>query len=273
MPRALICLFALVLTGCPAHNGSFTRSGDGGCLEPDHVTHVSGGRNCLAIETVVAPPGGTASVLLAMVHGDGTHGQWARQVRKWMGAGLVFAPDVAVVDIARPGYAIVSGTSSGVRTGNSDSYTPENIAAVMTAIASLKRHYGAERVVTLSRSGGSAIVAAGLGLHPDQAPDEAILVACPCDTDRWLDMRGARNQRPSHSPIRQIASIPARTRIIAITGSKDDNTFPVLAQSYVQSAERRGLRAQFVLADGFNHFSSSGAPQVLEHLNRAIAAR
>jgi dipeptidyl aminopeptidase/acylaminoacyl peptidase len=83
--------------------------------------------------------------------------------------------------------------------------------------------------------------------------DAAVLVSCPCDIARWL-----RNHRRPPWPRRLspdffVARVPKTTEVVAITGTLDDNTFPALAEDYVERLARRGIPARFVAVAGAGH--------------------
>ena len=100
-----------------------------------------------------------------------------------------------------------------------------------------------------------------IGRHPGLV-DGAVLVACPCHLDDW---RNARNRRPwtrSESPHRHASRVPSSTRVIAMTGSADDNTFPSLARDYVRRLTDNGVAARFEQIDGASHNSAVSSEQV-----------
>ena len=61
--------------------------------------------------------------------------------------------------------------------------------------------------------------------------DGALLVACPCDIRAWREGRTAWPR--SESPIQWVDRVERSARVIALTGSRDDNTLPQLAEAYV----------------------------------------
>ncbi len=67
--------------------------------------------------------------------------------------------------------------------------------------------------------------------------------------------------------------MPATTRVIALTGDKDDNTVPALAQTYVAALQARQIDARFQRAPGENHNSASRPPSLFPLLREVLAAR
>jgi pimeloyl-ACP methyl ester carboxylesterase len=164
--------------------------------------------------------------------------------------------------LIRPGYDDGAGNaSSGSHNNRSDHYTATNIDEVAGVIAKLKQAYKPQRVVLVGHSGGAATSAIILGRHPGLA-NGAVLVACPCHLDDW---RLARNRPPwtrSESPHRWADKVPAGTRVIALTGTDDDNTGIGLAQDYVRRVTEKGVTARFEPIAGANHNAAFRAPQV-----------
>jgi pimeloyl-ACP methyl ester carboxylesterase len=119
----------------------------------------------------------------------------------------------------------------------------------------------------VGHSGGAAIAAALLGMKPKLA-DAAVLVACPCELVRWR-----ANTRPwtlSENPIRWADKVSPATKVIALTGSEDTNTFPALAESYVEALKAHGVDALFQLVSDSNHSSVIETSAVTEAIARLI---
>jgi pimeloyl-ACP methyl ester carboxylesterase len=212
---------------------------------------VLGGGLCLAAATYGAPRANEAPVLVVVVHGDISDGGRATYHAAF--ARTLARPGSIVVALIRPGYADADGRASdGATLGRSDNYTAANVAAVAGAIEALKRHYRPRRLVYVGHSGGAAIGGVLIGRRPGLI-DAAVLVSCPCDIARWLRERRRPAWTRSLSPDFFIARVPVATEVIALTGRNDDNTFPALAQDYVDQLARRGVNARFVAVDGAGH--------------------
>jgi pimeloyl-ACP methyl ester carboxylesterase len=239
------------------------------CSAPDNVTRVSGGGECLVIRTFGAPPARGAPVLAVVIHGDVSSGGPARYhfalAEQIGGAGTI------AVGLIRPGYEDgAGGQSTGSNFNRVDSYTAHNIDAVAAAVRMLRAYHKARRVVLVGHSGGAAISAVILGKHPGTA-DAAVLVACPCNIANWRS--GGRAWPRSESPHAYAGAVPAVTQVVALTGTRDDNTFPALASAYVQSLAARGVRARFAELPGADHNAAFRAPETLRAAREALAGR
>lgn len=234
------------------------------CPSPDHRTRVSGGDECLAMRTYGA--GGARPTLIVVLHGDVSAGGPARYHFPIAEGFANAVPGAVAVALVRPGYEDGSGgASSGNNHGRVDQYTAANIDAVAGAIAALKAHHRAARVVLVGHSGGAATAGVIVGRHPGLA-DAAVLVACPCDIARWR--QGRRSWTRSESPSTYAARVPASTVVSAITGDRDDNTPPSLARDYAASLAARGLRATATILPGVDHNAAFRDPAVVAEVVR-----
>ena len=212
---------------------------------------VQGGKLCFAAATYGTEAAGSSPVLVVVLHGDTSSGGPADYHFDF--ARSIVQPGLVAVALLRPGYSDRAGrTSEGQDLGRRDSYTADYIGAVGSAIDALKNEYRANRVVLIGHSGGSAYAGVLLGSQPGIASD-AILVSCPCNVPRWREQRGSGAWTRSQSPSSFAAKIPLAVTLVAITGAKDDNTPPQLAQDYVAGLSRRGLKASFVAVPGSGH--------------------
>lgn len=251
-------LFAIV----PAHAACPPR------VTPD--THVWANGLCLAVETFGTESAGDAPTLVVVVHGDISdggratyHAAFAREIAR---------PGVVAVAITRPGYTNAEGrTSEGETLGRDDNYTGGVIAATGSAIVVLKAHHRARRVIYVGHSGGAAIGGGLIGLRPGLV-DAALLISCPCDIAAWRKARGLPEWTRSLSPSTFVSRVPAATRVTAMTGVRDENTFPWLAENYVTALARRAVAADFVpVADaghGFAGLKDAAAEAVASMLAR-----
>jgi pimeloyl-ACP methyl ester carboxylesterase len=201
--------------------------------------------------TYGAAQAGSAPALIVVVHGDVSSGgpadyhfAFTRSLAK---------PGVVAVALVRPGYSDAAGrTSQGTHYDRRDSYTPANITAVGSAVRALKTHYKARTVIYVGHSGGAAIGGVLIGKDPGLI-NGAVLVSCPCDITRWREERKRGAWTRSESPSAYAAKVPTTTRVVAITGSTDDNTGPGLARGYVESLTKRGVKARFQNVPGAGH--------------------
>ena len=221
------------------------------CEQADNIRFVQGERHCLAIETFAAP--GRADTLVVALHGALSRGGTADYMVRF--AREVSALGVNTVAMMHPGYTGAGRTSSGRAARDrhrDDIYRNREIDSIAFALEKLKTHHGARRLVLVGHSLGSVISGVILGRHPDLA-DAALLVACPCDLDRWRRSHGRKRLRFAQSPHRYLKKIAPDTKLVALTGSEDDNTRPSNARDYIAKAQRRGLDAKFVLVQGAGH--------------------
>lgn len=235
------------------------------CADADHRTRVTGGAECLLIKTYgKAAPGNTT--LFVLLHGNHTSGSPAISQYKVAEALAGKAPAGAVaVALIRPGYNDDAGNfSSGSAAGRADNFTAANIDIVADAIARLKNHHGAARVVLLGHSGGAAMAGVILGRHAGLA-GAAVIVACPCDVPAWRALSGRSGTAwASESAIRHVDRIPARTRVAILVGARDTVTPPWLSRDYAEALRRRGLEAELSVLESVDHASVIDSPEVVE---------
>jgi predicted esterase len=233
------------------------------CASEDFVTRVTGADECLVIETFGAPEGGPAAMLV-WLHGDQSSGGPATShIQPAQEAASRFAPDrVLSIAMWRPGYSDAAGsTSGGDNHGRTDSYTKANLEIVGDAIRRLKAHYGPSRTVLVGHSGGAATSADLLGMMPGLA-DAAVLVSCPCDIRAWRT--GRRWWPNSEDPMAWVDKVAPPVKVVALTGTLDDNTSQGLAQKYVGALASHQVDARFVAISNATHNSALRAPEVID---------
>lgn len=241
------------------------------CSPPDNVASVSGADQCLAIKTYM--PGAPAETLVIALHGDLSRGGAADYIFQVASRAVEFgAIGVAMI---RPGYTGDGRKSSGVATRNqnrSDMYRGAEIDSMAAAVAALKKHHAASRVVLVGHSGGAAIAGVMLGRSAPLV-DAVLLVSCPCDVPRWRTERGRKPFENAESPIRYLSAVPKTAMIFALTGDNDRNTFPRLGRDYVAAAKALGLSAEFVAVPDAGHGFGrlSRQPQIFDTLKKAIS--
>ena len=222
------------------------------CASPDNVKSVSGAAHCLQIQTFM-PSGGAAKTLAVVLHGDLSRGHDADYIAPV--AGKAAAYGAVGVAMARPGYTLDGRTSSGTATRNQDRwyvYRADETDSVAAAVAALKTHHKAERVVMVGHSGGAVISGVMLGRSAPLV-DAAVLVSCPCDIEKWRWLRDRKPLPNAESPIEYLAAAPKSAKVFAVTGEKDRNTMPVLALDYVKKAKELGLDATYFGIENAGH--------------------
>jgi len=228
------------------------------CEKPDPVSRVTGDRECLVVRTYPEPAPATAKVLLVVLHGDVSSGGPANY--HFALAQKLATDGVVTVAMIRPGYADgAGGESSGSHNGRNDHYTKENALEVAGAVARLKAHYQAGKVILVGHSGGAATAALVLGLQPALATG-AVLVACPCELVSWRS--GRRAWTRSENPLDWAGKVSPAVRVIALTGARDDNTSPMLAQTYINALAGRGVNAVFETVPDAGHNDAFRSPLV-----------
>ncbi|WP_426956214.1 alpha/beta hydrolase [Muricoccus radiodurans] len=242
--RRLALLLALLSTACA---GGDTAGGGASCAsDTAHWARAAGG--CLAMQSY-GPE--RAEVLFVVLHGDVSSGGPATYHRAFARRVAETVPGATAFALIRPGYDDGEGrTSAGELNNRSDHYTAANVALVAEAVAGLRQRTGARRVVAIGHSGGAAMAADILALHPGTF-DGAVLLACPCNLAEWRT--GRTPWLRSVSPHSVAARVPVTARVVAYTGSADTNTAPSQAAGYVAALAARGVPARFTAVPGATH--------------------
>jgi Dipeptidyl aminopeptidases/acylaminoacyl-peptidases len=191
--------------------------------------------------------------LVVVLHGDLSNGGNATYHRSFAEEIARRNQGVVAVALIRPGYSGGGGLqSAGSNNNRRDHYTRQNNDLVAQSIQALQRATGARRVIVVGHSGGAAQTGAIIGRYP-QLVDSAVLVSCPCDIARWRTLRGRSAWQSSESPSQYASRVARSTRVIAVVGSNDSNTVPVLSQDYVAGLQARGVPAALMLVRGGSH--------------------
>ena len=228
------------------------------CADADNVHRVDGKLECLALKVFDQPGGGSARTLLVFVHGDTSAGGPSSYLYPL--AAKYANSSVISVALIRPGYFDADhNESTGNTLGRRDNVTERNVEAVANALQALRAHYKVTRVVVVAHSGGAATAGVILGKFPGVI-DDAILVGCPCNMAQY---RAGRSFR-SLSPDQFVAGVPKRSKVIALTGSRDDNTYPQLAAGYVAELVAQGVDGKFVEVPGAGHNTGIFGTAVLD---------
>lgn len=241
------------------------------CSPADNVNWVTGEDECLRIITLHDDNlvNGTKSrivdTLVAYLHGDGYRGGPSDYLQYQ--ASKIHKQNVAQVILMRPGYYdSTKQSSTGVSNRKSrrgTSYNAHNVKEIALAINKLKAHHKASNVIIVGHSGGAALAALILGNHPEVA-NAAVLAACPCNVQQWGKMLNVRTAKGALSPHEYVDAIRPGTRIIALTGTNDDNTFPTLARDYIELLKMQNINAIFIAVEGETHNGVVGSAQFIE---------
>ncbi|MGR3270842.1 alpha/beta hydrolase [Thalassococcus profundi] len=190
--------------------------------------------------------------LVVFLHGDSGPGYMDR----FAASVAQRAPGTTTVALTRPAFAGATGRSPG-QNPDRDHYTRSNNKALADSLATMKRAVGAANLIVVGHSGGSAQLGTVIGKYPGIV-DVAILAACPCDVPNWRKHRRGNNSwTQSESPHTFARKVSRATRVIAVTGSRDDNTLPRFAESYIGLARQAGVPAQMIVQSGATHDWSS----------------
>jgi len=240
----------------------------GPCAE-DFKTRVAANGECLVIRTFGVPAEKTT--LAIFIHGD------TRRVADYMYpvAQAYGSKGVIAVGLIRPGYDDSAGnhsTGGGVPNGG-DNYRSDIVETVAAAIKLLKEHYKAEYVLLAGRSGGAALSGIIIGKFPGLV-NAVVLGACPCNVPRWRFLRKGTNRwLASLSPHDFVDSMAADAKIVAVTGSSDSITYPVLARDYVKALKGRGIDAVYIEAAGVGHGKIENSSEFRRSVYRFLEGR
>lgn len=242
------------------------------CKSEDFDTRVTGISECLLVRKYGLGESTLPNAMLVWLHGDVSSGGPAKyHFALAEKAATYFAKEkVLSVALVRPGYPDGSGNeSSGYHNGRSDHYTSENISEVGGAVERLRLKYKPNIVVLIGHSGGAATAAVLMGMKPELA-EAAILVACPCELIRWRIHRRGRPWTQSENPIHWVEKLSPNAKVIALTGSNDDNTLPALAKSYVDALVARRVNASFQAVPDETHNSVFRSAAVFEAIGKVF---
>ena len=230
------------------------RDDDGGKTE---LLETPGGR--LVGRTFESSSAGAHPLLIVVLHGDAPFNKPDYQ--------YVFAKraasqgEVVAAAILRPGYSDPLGNTSAGERGQTtgDNYTPDRIEMIAAAIQRLKDEYHPRTTLIVGHSGGSAIAADIIALHPDLA-GAALLVSCPCDVPGWRVHMKEVIPSPlwdqpvdSVSPLAVAQRIPQSDRIRLIVGEDDPITLPRFTQAYGRLLSNRGIDVQITVLPKLGH--------------------
>ncbi len=212
---------------------------------------------CLKLQTYKSEHLTDSPALIVALHGDAPFNNPSYQYRF---AELVseLSDDTVSVGLLRPGYTDADGRTSDGERGLTvgDNYDAERVASISSAIESLSTRYNARKVILAGHSGGAAITAKLLALHPGLV-DHAFVVSCPCDINRWRADRfaasgyeGFRGDLNVQSPIDLAQDVPATSKVSILVGRDDANTTPDLSRAYFDALKAAGKQAHFQVVEG-----------------------
>jgi predicted esterase len=242
------------------------------CSPADNLNWVIGKDECLKIITLNRDESVALDTLVVYLHGDG-----GRTIRPsdWLKRGVsrINKKNVAHIILMRPGYYdSARNFSTGIsdrRSRRGKGYNSHNVEEIALAIKKLKDYHKPNKIIIVGHSGGAAIAALILGRHPGIA-NGAILAACPCNINKWAQMGGKRSGRGALSPHDYVENIGSDVTIIALTGTNDNNTFPILAVEYIEKLKKNNINAKFIGVEGETHNGVAQSSQFYNAINEIL---
>jgi predicted esterase len=215
--------------------------------------------------------GGGTNALIVLLHGDVSRGGPAGYMYDFAQSISRRHSDTTVVALLRPGYYDSDGLKSpGNNHTRIDQYTSKNNDLVADTIANLEKATNIKNVIVLGHSGGAAQLGVILGQRPELV-DAAILLSCPCDLASWRTSNGRKLFTRIQSPSDFVKTVAASTQVAAITGAKDDNTRPYLAENYIRKLKSRGLNAVVkIIPEAGHHRLGPLTPAIFETLSEIL---
>ena len=228
------------------------------CENADHLNWVTGDHLCFAIKTFM-PEGKVARPILRVyLHGDVSRGGPGSYMYGYAARSHRYAadssPGIVAVAMLRPAYYDKEGRqSTPARSARRRaSKFPEDVDTIASAVRALSTHHNASRVILIGHSGGAQIASVILGRYPGLA-DAALLVSSPCDERALRIHHNKRTNTRNLNPMDYVDKIPRKTKIIAMTGSRDNNTLSRFCEPYVARLKARGVSARLEIVEGAGH--------------------
>jgi hypothetical protein len=242
------------------------------CSPANNLNWVLGKDECLKIITLKRDESVSLDTLVIYLHGDG-----GRTIRRSdylkKGASRINKKNVAHIILMRPGYYdSTMNSSTGIshrRSRRGTGYNSHYVEEIALAIKKLKDYHNANKIIIVGHSGGAAIAALILGRHPGIA-NGAILAACPCNVNKWAQMGDKKSGRGALSPHDYVENIGPDVIIIALTGTKDGNTFPILAVEYIEKLKKNNINAKFIGVEGETHNGVVRSHQFYNAINEML---
>lgn len=246
-----VSLFALMLTSCVPRPAPLPLPAGEAVSLSTPQGHIVG--------RIFAATGPT-KVLVVVLHGDLPVGP-PRYHYDFAAAIAKAVPGITAAGLMRPGYGDPAGGRSDGSYGDyaGDNYTPEAIDALNAAIVALKTRLHPKQVVLVGHSGGAAVAADLMAVHPDIA-GEVVLVSCPCDVPTWRAYMAGKFSTPrwtrsvrSLSPQALVANLSPNARVHIWVGAKDATAVPRFSEAFYDALRRRGIAADLHILPNRKH--------------------
>lgn len=241
------------------------------CSPADNLNWVIGEDECLRIITLNRDVSVSLDTLVVYLHGDGPRGGPSDYLKHI--ARRVYKNNAAHVILMRPGYydsdRYQSTGFSYRRERRGRNTNAQYVKEIALAIKKLKDYHKPNQVIIAGHSGGAAIAALILGRHPGIA-NGAILVACPCNLQKQVAMLGVSSGLGALSPHDYVENITPDVTVIALTGTRDDNTFPILAIEYIEKLKKNNINATFISVKGETHNGIIGSTELYKAINEIL---
>jgi dienelactone hydrolase len=208
--------------------------GTRGACRADNVAYVLGDGLCLPIRSFAARPAPRSPVLVVFLHGN-TFGPDSPVGDDLSGfaADIARSAGVVAVTMTRPGHTGADGRpAEGMFRPQLLPDSPD-APQVAAALAALKRHWHARRLVLVGFSGGSRLIAR-MVQNRLGGFDAAVLYACPCE-DPAAEIAEAVPEGN--------AAYPRPLHLAVITGTRDYGTRG--GREFVRVVGVRGSQATF----------------------------
>lgn len=241
--------------------------------------------SCTKIRTYKSESMGKKPVLLVSLHGDTA--PWNYSFAHYDFAQRVARKNTNLIAIGmlRPGYTDqMKRTSDGIQgQGIGDNYDEPRVNQIAGSIQYLKHYYDAHRIILAGQSGGAAIAANLIALHPGLV-DYALLIACPCDINLWRKNMFELTKKTvfetnidKTSPLDVVDKISDKTTITLLVGNNDLVTPPSLVSKYHTALTKAGKHAELLIIEGdheifFNSEALDKVSNVINEFNNTTSA-
>ena len=202
-------------------------------------------------------------VLVVILHGDAPPPDVYPNYQNIFASKIAeMGQNLIVLTILRPGYTDPNGNHSEGDKGkmNGDNWNRKNSEEIAEVISKLKKRYNAKKLILVGHSGGAAISANIIELHPELA-NAALLVSCPCgNLKSWrkhmfelTNISVFKDTSKSLSPIENIKEIPTKIPIVLMVGTKDNVAPLKFSKEFQNEALKEGKNVKLIKLENRPH--------------------